>query len=126
MKHVKLFEDFLNEAKKVSLKLPSGIGFKESDVETVVDYLNKKNTDDGSLDGNSEYIYTRNKHSINTAHFGEKVDVKTTKAFYALFWGLQDLKNSNIKAYEEVQKSLTKTGYNFKIYIGNLHFNSNV
>ena len=129
MKHIKTFESFLGESsinEKAIKKLPSGIGFKESDVEIVVAYLNKKNTDDGMLDGNTEVVYTRRKGSVNSAHFGEKVDLKTTKAFYALYWGLQDLKKSDKQKYEETQNALTATGYNFKIYIGNLHFNSNI
>jgi hypothetical protein len=121
MKNIPTFDEFLNEA-SVSVKIPKGtFRLKESDVITAVEYLNKKKAKDGYLRVNTETIFVQLKNDINNANYGSQEDNKTTNAFYNIFYALDDIEKDT-KKYEDLRDALKTTGWDFRIYIGDLHF----
>jgi hypothetical protein len=119
-----LFKSELNEA-KISVKIPSGtFRLKEADIITAVDYLNKKKAKDGYLRVNTETIFVQLKNDMNNANYGSQEDSKTTNAFYNIFYALDDIQKDTEK-YENLRDALKKSGWDFKIYIGDLHFKIN-
>jgi len=114
----------VNEA-KISVKIPSGtFRLKEADIITAVDYLNKKKAKDGYLRVNTETIFVQLKNDMNNANYGSQEDSKTTNAFYNIFYALDDIQKDTEK-YENLRDALKKSGWDFKIYIGDLHFKIN-